>query len=148
MTQDLKIALKNADVIMIVTPASAHKNIAEEIAPFLTNNQIIVLNPGRTFGSVEVKRIIEKKGTDTARLRKAGAKKVIWLKATLKGLKEGLKRSFLELKDSKGLVIEGTSVLRYLKPDLAIYIDDGKTRLRPAAKEADIIISPPLKLTK
>lgn len=46
---------------MIVTPASAHKDIAENITPFLSNNQIIVLNPGRTFGSVEFKRIIEKK---------------------------------------------------------------------------------------
>ena len=64
VTQDLNMAVKNADVIMIVTPASAHKELAEKIAPVLSNNQIIVLNPGRTFGSVEVKRIIENKRKD------------------------------------------------------------------------------------
>jgi len=61
VTQDLKLAVKNADVIMVVTPASAHKNIAKELTPILSTNQIIILNPGRTFGSVEVKRIIENK---------------------------------------------------------------------------------------
>jgi len=61
VTQDLKMAVKNTEIIMVVTPASAHKDLAENIAPFLSNNQIIILNPGRTFGSVEVKRIIEKR---------------------------------------------------------------------------------------
>ncbi|MFW9950084.1 MAG: NAD/NADP octopine/nopaline dehydrogenase family protein [Candidatus Thorarchaeota archaeon] len=61
VTQNLKLAIKNADVIMIVTPASAHKNIAQKLAPILSNNQIIILNPGRTFGAVEVKKIIDKK---------------------------------------------------------------------------------------
>ena len=61
VTQNLQLAVKDADVIMVVTPASAHRDIAKKLAPFLSNNQIIVLNPGRTFGSVEFKRIIEKK---------------------------------------------------------------------------------------
>jgi len=61
VTQNLKLAVKNADVIMVVTPASAHESIAKKLAPILTANQIIVLNPGRTFGSVEVKKIIENK---------------------------------------------------------------------------------------
>ncbi len=66
VTQNLKLAVKNADVIMVVTPASAHKELAEKIAPVLSNNQIIVLNPGRTFGSVEFKRTIEKNKTNIA----------------------------------------------------------------------------------
>ena len=60
ITQNLNLAVKDADIILIVTPASAHKNIAKNIAPFLTNDQIILLNPGRTFGAVEVRSIIEK----------------------------------------------------------------------------------------
>ncbi|MFX1464470.1 MAG: NAD/NADP octopine/nopaline dehydrogenase family protein [Promethearchaeota archaeon] len=61
ITQNLKLAIKDADVIMVVIPASAHKNIAKKLAPLLSPNQIIILNPGRTFGSVEVKRIIDKR---------------------------------------------------------------------------------------
>ncbi|MFX1315152.1 MAG: NAD/NADP octopine/nopaline dehydrogenase family protein [Promethearchaeota archaeon] len=60
ITQNLKLAVKDADVIMVVIPASAHRSIAKKLAPILSSNQIIILNPGRTFGSVEVKRIIDK----------------------------------------------------------------------------------------
>lgn len=61
ITQNLKLAVNDADIILVVTPASAHKNIAEKIAPFLKKGQVILLNPGRTFGAVEFHRIIEKK---------------------------------------------------------------------------------------
>jgi opine dehydrogenase len=46
---------------MVVTPASAHREIAENISPYLTDGQIILLNPGRTFGAVEFIRVIEEK---------------------------------------------------------------------------------------
>ncbi|MFO8017776.1 MAG: NAD/NADP octopine/nopaline dehydrogenase family protein [Promethearchaeia archaeon] len=59
VTQDLKRALTDAKVIFIVIPASAHKSIAKKMAPFLEDGQIIILNPGRTFGSIEVKQIIQ-----------------------------------------------------------------------------------------
>lgn len=61
VTQDFEFSLKDSDVILIVTPASAHKEIAEKIAPFLSSDQIIILNPGRTFGAVEFQRTIERK---------------------------------------------------------------------------------------
>jgi len=97
------------------------------------------------FDIVTNRKIINQKGTDTARLKDAGAKKVVWLKATLKGLKTGLKKALARLKDSNGIVIEGTSVLKYIKPDLTIYLNDNTAYLRTVAKEArrksDIIIN-------
>jgi len=60
LTQDLKLAVRDVDIILIVIPASAHKDIAEKIAPYLSPDQLILLNPGRTFGAVEFRRIIEK----------------------------------------------------------------------------------------
>jgi len=62
VTQDLKLAISDVDVILIVVPASAHKNIAEKIVRHLSQDQIVILNPGRTFGAVEFRRIIENKG--------------------------------------------------------------------------------------
>jgi opine dehydrogenase len=59
ITQKLDYAVKDADVILVVTPASAHKYIAQEIAPFLTKDQIILLNPGRTFGAIEFLKTIQ-----------------------------------------------------------------------------------------
>ncbi|MFX1312181.1 MAG: NAD/NADP octopine/nopaline dehydrogenase family protein, partial [Promethearchaeota archaeon] len=62
ITQDLDLALRDVDVILLVVPASAHKDIAEKIVQYLSRDQIILLNPGRTFGAIEFRRIIEKKG--------------------------------------------------------------------------------------
>jgi opine dehydrogenase len=59
VTQNMKLAVNEADIILVVTPAFAHKDIATQIAPFLKDGQIIILNPGRTFGAVEFLRIIE-----------------------------------------------------------------------------------------
>ncbi len=96
------------------------------------------------FDIVTDKRIINRKGKDTARLKRAGAKKVVWLRSTLKGLKAGLKMSIRELRDSEGLVIEGNSVLEHLKPDITIFIKGRRHRLKRSAKavqkKADIII--------
>ncbi|MFX1327855.1 MAG: NAD/NADP octopine/nopaline dehydrogenase family protein [Promethearchaeota archaeon] len=62
VTQDLELAVKNVDIILIVVPASAHKEIAEKIVRYLSHDQIILLNPGRTFGAAEFRRTLEKKG--------------------------------------------------------------------------------------
>lgn len=96
------------------------------------------------FEIIKDKKIINQEGTDTSRMKKAGAKKVVWLKTTLRGMKEGLRKSLLELEDAKGLIIEGTSVLRKIKPDFAIYMRDKRAQSKKSAKQAeekaDIII--------
>jgi opine dehydrogenase len=60
VTQNLKLALKDSDVILVVVPASSHKDVAKKISPYLKQDQIILLNPGRTFGAIEFRKIIEK----------------------------------------------------------------------------------------
>jgi opine dehydrogenase len=60
VTQEIEDAIRDSEVILVVTPASAHKEIAKLIAPYITPNQIIILNPGRTFGAVEFKHELEK----------------------------------------------------------------------------------------
>ena len=46
-------AIAGVDVIMIVTPSTAHYGLATLMAPFLRDGQIVVLNPGRTGGALE-----------------------------------------------------------------------------------------------
>ena len=60
ITSNLKDALKGSTIIMIVVPADAHKDVAIACAPYLTNDQIIILNPGRTGGALEFSRYINK----------------------------------------------------------------------------------------
>jgi opine dehydrogenase len=57
-TNSIGEAISDADLIMVVVPALAHKWMAEQVAPFLRDGQIIVLHPGRTFGALEFKQVL------------------------------------------------------------------------------------------
>lgn len=61
-TTSIAEAIESAELLMVVVPATAHKWMAEHIAPHLKDGQIIVLHPGRTFGALEVKQILLNKG--------------------------------------------------------------------------------------
>lgn len=58
-TTSMQEALSNANLIMVVVPALAHRWIAEQAAPFLRDGQIIVLHPGRTLGALEFKQVLK-----------------------------------------------------------------------------------------
>ncbi len=57
-TSSIKTALDGADVVMIVTPSTAHLPLAKAMAPFLRDGQIVVLNPGRTGGALEFREAL------------------------------------------------------------------------------------------
>lgn len=61
-TTDLSEAIVDADVVMIVTTADAHGILANNMAPYLKNEQVIILNPGRTGGALEFKANLKKIG--------------------------------------------------------------------------------------
>ncbi len=58
VTSDMKEALEQCDVVMVVVPSSAHAEVARAMAPHLRNGQIVVLHPGRTCGAIEVARVL------------------------------------------------------------------------------------------
>lgn len=60
--ENLKEALQGATLIMAVVPAFVHKRLAEEIAPHLEEDTILIINPGRTGGALEVSKILNKRG--------------------------------------------------------------------------------------
>ncbi|HNX32077.1 MAG TPA: NAD/NADP octopine/nopaline dehydrogenase family protein [Holophaga sp.] len=57
-TADMGEALEDADVIMVVTPATAHAPLAHVMAPFLRDGQVVLLNPGRTGGALEFRKVL------------------------------------------------------------------------------------------
>lgn len=59
-TTDIQQAIKDAEVIFVITPAFGHKTMAEACAPFLQDGQIIVLMPG-SGGSLEFAKIFKEK---------------------------------------------------------------------------------------
>ena len=59
---DLARTLADRDIIMIVTTATGHRPLAERMAPHLRDGQVILLNPGRTFGALEVWHVLRECG--------------------------------------------------------------------------------------
>lgn len=64
-TSDIAEAMEGADVIMVVTPATAHAGLARAMAPFLKDGQIVLLNPGRTGGALEIRKVLADAGITT-----------------------------------------------------------------------------------
>jgi opine dehydrogenase len=62
VTSDVKEALQDAEMIMVVVPSSAHAEVARTVAPHLRDGQIIILHPGRTCGAIEFYKEIREKG--------------------------------------------------------------------------------------
>ena len=84
----------------------------------------------KPFYIIKDKDIINQAGKDTSRLKNAGAKEVIWLKTKTAGLKAGLDKALAEFSNCDGVVIEGTSVLKFIKPDLNFHVyKRGKFRI-------------------
>lgn len=48
--------------IMVTVPAFAHRDVAKVLASVVSDDTIIILNPGRTFGALEFKRALKEAG--------------------------------------------------------------------------------------
>jgi opine dehydrogenase len=57
-TSDIEEALDGADVVMVVTPSTAHRELATAMAPYLRDGQLVLLNPGRTGGALEFRKAL------------------------------------------------------------------------------------------
>lgn len=62
VTTDCKEALSERGIVFVVLPAFAHAFIAENIAPLLRPNDVIVLVPGSTGGALEFRSLLREHG--------------------------------------------------------------------------------------
>jgi opine dehydrogenase len=62
VTGDLAEAIEGAQLVMVVVPATAHHDIALVCAPHLKDDQLVVLNPGRTGGALEFRQVLREAG--------------------------------------------------------------------------------------
>lgn len=62
ITCDPAEATLEADVLMVVIPASGHRALARFLAPHFRDGQVLVLNPGRTLGAVEFEYVLLENG--------------------------------------------------------------------------------------
>jgi opine dehydrogenase len=61
-TTDIAEAVQDAEIVMITTVANAHKAVAQSIAPYVVDGQVIILNPGRTCGALVFKQTLIEAG--------------------------------------------------------------------------------------
>ena len=88
-------------------------------------------------------------GKDTWRLKTSGAGKVIWIQSTEANLHKALPGALDRAAGFARVLIEGNSVLRYIKPDIGIFLCDERIldarALKPsrleALKKADVVIN-------
>src|SRR5690625_5188836 len=64
VTTDIKEAIAGVELILVVVPAYAHRDIALACAPYLTEGQIVVINPGSSFGVLEFAATLKEAGND------------------------------------------------------------------------------------
>jgi len=65
-TTDIAQAIDGADIVMVVAPAVAHREIAANCAPHLADGQIIFIHPGATGGALEFNRVLREQKCDKA----------------------------------------------------------------------------------
>ena len=62
ISDDMGKVVADAYLIMVTTPAQYHPIVARAMAPYLTNGQAVVLNPGRTFGTLAFSKVLTECG--------------------------------------------------------------------------------------
>jgi opine dehydrogenase len=58
ISSDMDEVINDAHLIMVTTPAQYHHIVARAMAPHLVDGQAVVLNPGRTFGTLAFSKIL------------------------------------------------------------------------------------------
>ena len=95
VTTNISDAVNGTELIMVVTTATGHYDIATALAPHLRDGQMVILNPGRTFGILEFMNALIESGLD-ADVAVAEANTLIYAARTIRpGLSDikGIKNS-------------------------------------------------------
>jgi len=63
ISSDMGAVVKDAELIMVTTPAQYHPIVARAMAQHLVDGQAVVLNPGRTFGTLSFAKVLSECGS-------------------------------------------------------------------------------------
>ena len=63
-SNSIEECLKDVDILMVVVPANGHRFMAKTCSPFIKENQIVILNPGRTGGALEFYHTLKQLGVE------------------------------------------------------------------------------------
>lgn len=96
-TTDMAKAVSGADVIMVIAPAIAHRDIAKSMAPHLAKGQIVFVHPGATFGALEFNQEFARSGIARGAVTLCEAQSLLYAtrlvchgEVSIKGIKQSL----------------------------------------------------------
>lgn len=95
VTTSLEEAVSGTSILMVVVPATVHKQLAARLAPVLESGHTVVLNPGRTGGALEFRRALIEAGCHADVLIAEAQTFLFASRTTLPGVSHiyGIKRS-------------------------------------------------------
>lgn len=78
---------------------------------------------------------LEKKGSDTARMAAAGARRVIWICARRSAVNAAIRQMLRGLRPKEKIIVEGNSFARFACPNLTILVARvGQRSMKPSAR--------------
>ncbi|MCF8012270.1 MAG: NAD/NADP octopine/nopaline dehydrogenase family protein [Clostridiales bacterium] len=58
-TTSISEAVKGANIVMVIAPALAHRDIARNCAQYLEDGQVVFIHPGAAGGALEVRKVLD-----------------------------------------------------------------------------------------
>ena len=135
----------------VITVSGSHKGVGKTslsqvlLAYLPRYTAIKITMTGKDTGVYEDSAHLMVPGTDTFRMKQSGAEKVFWIRATDDQIVALMKQVLGRVGDISGLLIEGNTVLRHLKPTLSCFVttstlDSMKPSRIHALENADICV--------
>lgn len=96
-TTDLAEAVKGADIVMVIAPATAHRIIAGDLARHIVPGQVVFVHPGATLGALEFHQVFAEAGVPGGSVTICEAQSLVYAtrlvehgKVSIKGIKQSL----------------------------------------------------------
>ena len=96
-TTDMAKAVTGADIVMVIAPAIAHRDIAGKLAAHVKKGQIVFVHPGATLGALEFNQVFTSKGVEFGSVTICEAQSLIYATrlvtngtVSIKGIKKSL----------------------------------------------------------
>ena len=135
----------------VITVSGSHKGVGKtalseillSTLPHFTAIKITMTS--RDIGLYDNEEHLMIADTDTFRMKKSGAEKVLWIRTTEDEITDLMLKALERAGDTHRLLIEGNSILQYINPTLACFvttatIDNMKTSRIEALEKADLCV--------
>ncbi len=96
-TTDMGKAVSGADIVVVIAPATAHRDIAKAMAPHIRKGQIVFIHPGATLGALEFNQEFMRLGVERGAVTLCEAQSLLYAtrlvshgEVSIKGIKKSL----------------------------------------------------------